>query len=60
MSLKQKKKNEKKKSWTSEIKGSYSKFFKYIEDESTGIDYDLFEDCFSFSVPSAFAKKLFE
>ena len=42
------------------IKDDYSKFFKYIEDESTGINYDLFEDYFSFSVTSALAKKLYE
>ena len=36
------------------------KFIKYIEDESKGIYYDLFEDYFSFSVPSALAKQLYE
>ena len=39
------------------IKNDYKKFVKYIEDESKGIDYDLFEDYFSFSVPSALVKK---
>ena len=36
------------------------KFFKYIENESEGINYELFEKHFSFVVPSALAKKLFE
>ena len=42
------------------IKDDYKIFIKYIEDELKGIDYDLFEDYFSFSVPSALAKRLFE
>ena len=36
------------------------KIFEYIENESNDIDYDLFEDYFDFSVPSALAKKLCE
>ena len=39
------------------IKNDYKKIVKYIEDESNGIDYDLFEDYFSFSIPSALVKK---
>ena len=39
------------------IKDDYNKFFKYIEDESMGINYDLFKDYFYSSVPSALAKK---
>ena len=39
------------------IQNDYKKFVKYIEDESKGIDYDLFEDYFSFSLPSALVKK---
>ena len=35
-------------------------FFEYIENESKDISYDLFEDYFDFSVPSALAKKLYE
>ena len=31
-------------------------FFKYIEFKSKNIDYNLFEDYFNFSVPSALAK----
>ena len=42
------------------IKDDSKKFIRYIEDESKGIDYDLFEDYFSFSVPSALAKQLYE
>ena len=40
------------------IKDDYNKFFKYIEDESMGINYDLFKDYFYSSVPSALAKKV--
>ena len=36
------------------------KFIKYIEKESKGINHDLFKECFSFSVTSALAKKLYE
>ena len=54
------KEEESKENKLEKIKDDYSKFFKYIEDESTGINYDLFEDYFSFSVPSTLAKKLFE
>ena len=39
------------------IKDDYTKFFKYIEDESMGINYDLFKDYFYFSVPPCFGKK---
>ena len=42
------------------IKDNYTKFIKSIEGESKGIDYDLFEEYFSFSVPSALAKRLNE
>ena len=38
------------------IKDDYNKFFKYIEDESMGINYDLLKDYFYSSVPSALAK----
>ena len=37
-----------------------NKIFIYIENESDGISYELFEKHFSFVVPSALAKKLFE
>ena len=42
------------------IKNDYNKFSKYIEDESTSTNYDLFKDYFYSSVPSALAKKLYE
>ena len=51
----------KKKESKKESKKERSKnFFEYIENESNDIDYDLFEDYFDFSVPSALAKKLCE
>ena len=40
------------------IKHDYKKFIKYIENESKGINYDLFKDYFNFLVPSALAKKI--
>ena len=40
------------------IKDDYKKFIKYIENESKGINYDLFKDYFNFLVPSALAKKI--
>ena len=42
------------------IKEDDNKFFRYIEDESTGINYDLFKDYIHSLVPSALAKKLHE
>ena len=42
------------------IKDNFKKFIKYIENESKGINYDLFKDYFDLVVPSALAKKLFE
>ena len=42
------------------IKNDYNKFSEYIENESKSINYELFEKHFSFVVPSALAKKLFE
>ena len=35
-----------------------NKFFKYIENESKGINYDLFKDYFNSVVPTALAKKI--
>ena len=37
-----------------------NEFFKYIENKSEGINYELFEKYFNNVVPSALAKKLFE
>ena len=59
MYLKRKKKNQKKRS-QKKIKDDYNKFFKYIEDESAGINYNLFEDYFRFSVPSSLPKELYK
>ena len=42
------------------IEDGYKKFIEYIENESKGINYDLFKDYFDLVVPSALAKKLFE
>ena len=39
------------------IKDDYKKFFKYIEDESIGINYDLFKEYFEFKAPTVLAKK---
>ena len=40
------------------IKDDYKKFFKYIEDESIGINYDLFKEYFKFEAPTVLAKKI--
>ena len=37
-----------------------NKFFEYIENESKGINYDLFRNYFDFAIPSALAQKLFK
>ena len=42
------------------IKDDFKKFIEYIENESKGINYDLFKQQFDFLVPSALAKKLNE
>ena len=42
------------------IKDDHKTFIRCIEDESKGINYDLFKDYFSFIVPSALPKKLYE
>ena len=42
------------------IKDDYKNFIKYIEDESKGINYDLFEDHFNFVAPTVLTKKLHE
>ena len=54
------KEEESEESTLEKIKDNYNKLFKYIEDGSKDIDYNLFEDYFSFPVPSLLAKKLFE
>ena len=52
MHLKQKKKNQNQK----KIKDCYNKFSEYIENESKGINYELFEKHFNFVTPTALAK----
>ena len=42
------------------IKDDFKKFIEYIENESKGINYDLFKDYFDLVVPSALAKKIYE
>ena len=42
------------------ITDNYNKNFRYTEDDSIGINYDLFKDYFYSSVPSALAKRLYE
>ena len=54
MYLKQKKKNQNK---LEKMKDDYNKFFKYVENESKGINYELFKDYFYSSVPSTLVKK---
>ena len=54
--LKQKKKESEEES----EKEIFKKFIEYIENESKGINYELFKNYFVFVVPSALAKKLFK
>ena len=42
------------------IKDDYKKIIKYIENESKGINYDLFKNYFNFIIPSALVKNLYE
>ena len=51
---------EKEESEESEEKLYENKFFKDIENESEGINYDLFEKHFKFKLPSILAKTLLE
>ena len=43
-----------------ESEDGFEKFIEYIENESKGINYDLFKDYFNFIVPSVLVKKLYE
>ena len=43
-----------------ELKGDIKNFTQYIENESKGINYDLFKDYFNFIVPGALVKKLYK
>ena len=40
------------------IKDNYKKYFKYIEDKSIDINYELFKKHFNFKAPTVLAKKL--
>ena len=42
------------------IKDNFKKFIKYIENESKGINYDLFKDYFNLVAPTVLTKKLCE
>ena len=42
------------------IKDDFKKFIEYIENESKGINYNLFKNYFNFVVPNALVKKLYE
>ena len=42
------------------IKDDFKKFIKYIENESKGINCNLFKNCFNFVVPSPLAKKIYK
>ena len=42
------------------IKDNFKKFIKYIENESKGINYDLFKDYFNLVAPTVLTKKLYE
>ena len=42
------------------IKADFKKFIKYIENESKGINYDLYKNYFNFEVPRALAKRLYQ
>ena len=59
--LKSKGKSEKEEEESKEkIKDHFNKSIEYIENESKGINYDLFKHYFNFVVPSVLAKQLYE
>ena len=58
--LKQKKKESEEESEEESEKEIFKKFIEYIENESKGINYELFKNYFDFVVPSALAKELFK
>ena len=41
-------------------KDDYKFFFKYIEDESKGVSYELFEKHFNFTSPTVLTKQLYK
>ena len=57
---KEEEKSEKESEEESEEELEENNFFKYIENESKGINYDLFKDYFDFVAPTVLAKELFE
>ena len=59
MYLKQKKKNQKENK-LEKIKDDYNKVFEYIENESKGINYELFKKHFNFVTPTDLARTLYE
>ena len=62
MHLKRKKKNRRRirRKQIRKKKDDYKNFIKYIEDESKGIDYELFEDYFNFVAPTVLTETLCE
>ena len=58
MYLKQQKKTQKK--TVQKKKDDYKLFFKYIEDESKGVSYELFEKHFNFTSPTVLTKQLYK
>ena len=66
MHLKQKKQNQKKNQNKNKNKNQKKnqkrakKFIEYIENESNGINYELFKKHFNFVVPSALVNQLYE
>ena len=58
MYLKQQKKTQKK--TVQKKKDDYKFFFKYIEDESKGVSYELFEKHFNFTSPTVLTKQLYK
>ena len=43
-----------------ESEDDFKKFIKYIENESKGINYNLYKNYFNFEVPRALAKRLYQ
>ena len=54
------KKEESEENKLGKIKNDYNKFFEYIENESEGINNELFEKYFRFVAPTVLVKKLYE
>ena len=54
------KKEESEENKLEKIKDDYNKFFEYIENESKGINYELFKNHFNFVTPTDLARTLYE